>query len=301
MVDIAALKKSRSSDLSKLQAKIVEETTPKTVSYTDDRFWKMERDKAGNASATIRFLQSPDGESDPYIKYLSYGFKGPNGNWYIERSLRTFKQPDPVYDLNGKLYASNQETDKLIAKNQRLVTNYVANILVINDPKHPENNGKVFLFKFGSQIHKIIIDKITPTFEDEEPVNVFSYWDGANLKLRMKNGENNRPNYLSSTWDNVSPLGSDEYITTVAESQYDLSEELAPEKYKSYAELKKRLDFVYGDSPSTSADSVASESIPTKSATKTPSIKAKVANTPPLTDEEDENYEEYFNSLLEES
>ena len=143
MVDIAALKKSKNTDFSQLQAKVKEELAP--VSYADNRFWKLERDAAGNASATIRFLRSTEPDVPPYVEYLSYGFKGPTGNWYIERCLKTLKLPDPVYELNGRLYKSNNETDKLIAKNQRLVTNYVSNILVINDPKHPENSGKVFL------------------------------------------------------------------------------------------------------------------------------------------------------------
>lgn len=306
MVDIASLKKSRSTDFSQLQAKVKEELTP--VSYTDDRFWKLERDAAGNASATIRFLRSTEPDVPPYVEYSSYAFKGPSGNWYIERCLKTLKQPDPVYELNGRLYKSNNETDKLIARNQRLVTNYVSNILVVNDPKHPENNGKVFLFKYGNQIHKIITDKIAPTFEDEEPVNVFCYWDGANLKLRMKNGENNRPNYLSSAWENPAPIGPDEYIQTVASAQYNLSAEIAPNKFKTYDELKKRLDYVYSDSSLvTPAAKLGNAEIPFKApkSAKNPATSSATGNsatssaTPAPTDDED--YEEYFNSLLDEN
>ena len=296
MVDIAALKKSKNTDFSQLQAKVKEELAP--VSYADNRFWKLERDAAGNASATIRFLRSTEPDVPPYVEYLSYGFKGPTGNWYIERCLKTLKLPDPVYELNGRLYKSNNETDKLIAKNQRMVTNYVSNILVINDPKHPEKNGHVYLFKYGNQIHKIITDKIAPTFEDEEPVNVFCYWDGANLKLRMKNGENNRPNYLSSTWENPAPIGTDEYIQTIASAQYNLSDEIAPSKFKTYEELKKRLDYVYNESSMvTPAAKLGNAEVPFKAPKSAPASATAPAATAPADD--DENYEEYFNSLLE--
>ena len=301
MVDIAALKKSKNTDFSQLQAKVKEELAP--VSYADNRFWKLERDAAGNASATIRFLRSTEPDVPPYVEYLSYGFKGPTGNWYIERCLKTLKLPDPVYELNGRLYKSNNETDKLIAKNQRMVTNYVSNILVINDPKHPEKNGHVYLFKYGNQIHKIITDKIAPTFEDEEPVNVFCYWDGANLKLRMKNGENNRPNYLSSTWENPAPIGTDEYIQTIASAQYNLSDEIAPSKFKTYEELKKRLDYVYNESSMvTPAAKLGNAEVPFKAPKSAPTPATAPAATAPAATapaDDDENYEEYFNSLLE--
>ncbi len=292
MVDIASLKKTRNSDLEKLKSKIEEENAARN--YDDKRFWKPEQDKAGNATATIRFLyQLPD--ELPYVKYLAYSFKGPTGNYYIENSLVTFKQPDPVYELNGRLYKTGIETDKLIAKNQRLNTKYISNILMVNDPKHPENNGNVFLFRYGPQIHKMITNKISPEFEDEESVNVFDYWDGANFKLRLKIGDNNMATYVSSTWENPGPIGTDEYIQKIADQQYPLSEFLTPKYFKTYDELKKRLDYVY-NKPTTvgTAGDLANKSVPFKAP---PSKSAPAINSE---EGEEENYEEYFNSLLSE-
>jgi hypothetical protein len=294
MIDIAALKKSRESDLSRLKSHVNEERAPKTNPFEDNRFWKPERDKLGNAIATIRFLYQLEGEM-PYIKYLAYSFKGPTGRFYVENSLVTFKQPDPVYEMNGRLYKSGIETDKLIAKNQRLNTKYISNILMVNDPTHPENNGKVFLLRYGPEIHKMIINKISPEYEDDEALNVFDYWDGANFKLRLKNGDKNMPTYSSSTWDKPSAIGTDEYIQKIAEQQYPLTEFLSEKHFKPYDVLKKRLDWVYAqEEPMGSAIGELNKTIAAKSPPSKPPVNTLPADT------DDENYEEYFNSLLAE-
>lgn len=297
MVDIASLKRNRGVNFDALKSNIAEEYTPKT--YDDTRFWKPEVDKLGNATAVIRFLYQTEGDDLPYVKYLAYSFKGPTGKFYIENSLVTFKKPDPVYELNGRLFKSGNETDKLIARNQRLNTKYISNILMVNDPKHPENNGKVFLFRYGPQIHKMIVAKISPEFEDETPVPIFDYWDGANFKLRLKNGEKvgdrAMPTYISSTWDTPAPIGTDEYIQEIAEKQYALSEFLSDKYFKTYDELKKRLDYVYDRDNSNVG--TASDYVNKANTLKEPPIKTSSAPV----EETEEDYEEYFNKLLTDS
>lgn len=300
MVDITAIKRNRQIQNDMLKANIAAELAPKT--YEDNRFWKPEMDKLGNASAVIRFLYTTDGDTSPYVKYTSYSFKGPTGKYYIEKCLKSIEKSDPVYEMNGRLYNSNNETNKLIAKNQRLNTNYISNILVINDPKHPENNGKVFLYRYGPQIYKMITSKIAPEFEDIPSVPVFDYWEGANFRLRLKNsdakaGEKSIPTYANSSWDNPSPIGPDEYIQKIAEQQYPLAEFLTEKHFKTYEELKKRLDFVYDQDSNyigRASDHINIEK-PKEYVNKSPSM-----SEPMSAPSDEEDYEEYFNNLLEE-
>lgn len=234
----------RNSDFSKIATEFEKTVNPQSQSYQDDRFWKPERDKAGNAQATIRFLARTEGDELPWVKIFDHGFQGPSGKWYIENSLTTIGQPDPVSELNTKLWDSGSEANKDIARKQKRRLHYVANVLIISDPKHPENEGQVKLFKFGKKIFDKLIDKARPTFEDEDPVNVFDYWEGANFKLRMKTVEG-FPNYDASTFAEPSPVAdSDEEILAIAQKQYKLSEFLDPKNFKSYDELKRKLDVV---------------------------------------------------------
>ena len=262
-MDIKTLRSMRSnSDFSKIASEFEKTANPQSQSYEDDRFWKPERDKAGNATATIRFLPKTENDELPWVKIFSHGFKGPTGRWYIENSLTTLGQADPVSELNTKLWNSGSEANKEIARQQKRRLNYIANILVIDDPKHPENNGQVKLFKFGKKIFDKIMDKARPTFEDEDPVNVFDFWDGANFKLRMKTVDG-YPNYDTSAFSDPAPIASDdEEILAIANKQYALSEFTDPKNFKSYDELKAKLEAVLSadSAPQSTAQQLASES-----------------------------------------
>jgi len=174
-MDIQTLRKMRNSDFGQISQAFDKIANPQTEtkSYADDRFWRLEGDKAGNGTATIRFLPRVEGDDLPWVRIFSHGFQGPTGKWYIENSLTTLSENDPVGELNTQLWNSGSEANKEIARKQKRKLSFIANILVVSDPKHPENEGKVFLFKFGKKIFDKIMDKARPTFEDEKPVNVF--------------------------------------------------------------------------------------------------------------------------------
>lgn len=251
-MDIKSLRAMR-NDFTKIASefdKVASGTDGK--SYEDTRFWKPERDKAGNATATIRFLARTEGDDLPWVKVFSHAFKGPTGRWYIENSLTTLGQADPVSELNQRLWNESEDDNspqRKQVRTQKRKLNYISNILVVNDPKHPENNGKVFLFKYGKKVFDKIMDKARPTFEDEAPVNVFDYWEGANFKLRMKTVDK-FPNYDSSEFEAISAVAdSDEEILAIAQQQHKLAEFLDPKQFKSYDELKKKLEQVLSGTP----------------------------------------------------
>jgi hypothetical protein len=249
-MDIATLRKMRNTDFGKISQQFENIANPKSESnsYTDTRFWKLDPDKAGNASATIRFLPRTEGDDLPWVSIFSHGFQGPTGKWYIENSLTTIGEPDPVGELNSKLWNSTTDDNapaRKQARAQKRKLSYIANILVISDPKHPENNGKVFLFKFGKKIFDKIMDKARPTFEEDEPLNVFDLWEGADFKLRQKKVEG-YPNYDQSVFESKSPIfgGDEDKILKVVNSQHKLSEFLDRKNFKSYEELSRKLAMV---------------------------------------------------------
>jgi hypothetical protein len=210
----------------------------------DDRLWQPEVDKTGNGYAVIRFLPPPKGEELPWVRVWNHGFQGPTGKWYIENSLTTIGKPDPVSELNNELWNSGSEASKDVARKQKRRLSYICNVLIVSDPKHPENEGKVKLFKFGKKIFDKIKDVMQPQFEDEAPVNPFDFWKGANFKLKIRNVEGYR-NYDKSEFDSVGALAEDdESIEAVWNSQHSLQAFLAPENFKSYDELKRKLDTV---------------------------------------------------------
>jgi len=302
-MDIKSLRSMRNTDFSKLNAEIEKMANPEggAKSYADDRFWKPERDKAGNASATIRFLPRTEGDELPWIKLFSHGFKGPTGRWYIENSLTTISQPDPVGELNMKLWNSTSDDNspsRKQARAQKRKLNYISNILVINDPKHPENNGKVFLFKYGKKIFDKIMDKAKPTFEDQDPVNVFDYWEGANFKLRMKNVDG-YPNYDASEFDSPAAIAdSDEDILEIANKQFKLAEFVDPKNFKSYDELKRKLDEVLsGSAVTTSAADDAEDERPVAVAKPAPSKAAPQPKAKKVDLDEDDDMLSYFESI----
>ena len=233
----------RSSNLDKL-SKAIEKLNTAESPTKEDNFWKPEVDKAGNGYAVIRFLPQPSVDGDdalPWAKVFNHGFQGPGG-WYIENSLTTLGQKDPVSEYNSQLWNSGIEANKEVARKQKRRLSYIANIYVVEDSKNPQNEGKVFLYKFG----KKITEAMNPAFEDEKAVNPFDLWVGANFKLKIRKVEGYQ-NYDKSEFESPSPLLSDdEKLEAIWKKEYSLKEFLAPENFKSYYELKARLDKVLG-------------------------------------------------------
>lgn len=243
-MDFAELKKRRQKQTEALAKHANQEQTGGRKG--DDRFWTPTVDKAGNGFAVIRFLPTPGDSPAPWVKYYDHGFTGPTARWYIENSLTSIGQEDPVSELNSQLWASGEE-GKEQARKQKRRLHYVSNILVIKDSGAPENNGKVFLFKYGKKIYEKIADALNPKFEDETPLNPFDLWEGADFKLKIVNKDGYR-NYDSSSFAEGAALfeGDEKKLKSVFEQCHDISEFLAPSNFKTYEELKKKLDFVLG-------------------------------------------------------
>ena len=212
----------------------------------DERLWKPEVDKAGNGYAVIRFLPAPTGEDLPWAQVWSHAFQGPGG-WYIENSLTTLGQKDPVGDLNRVLWNSGLDSDKEVARKQKRKLSYYSNIYVVKDPLHPENEGRVFLYKYGKKIHDKIVEAMKPQFEDEEPINPFCFWKGADFKLKIVK-QDGYWNYDRSEFASASVLGDfeDEKLEEIYNQQYSLADFTDPKNFKSYTELEARLNLVLG-------------------------------------------------------
>ena len=238
----------KQSKLGSLTAKLVKEVEKmnNNTSSGDERVWKLECDKSGNGYAVIRFLPAPNGEDLPFVKLYSHAFQG-SGGWYIENSLTTLNQKDPVSELNSELWNNGTDAGKEIARKQKRKLTYVANIYVVKDPANPANEGKVFLYKFGKKIFDKITAAMQPEFEDETPIDPFDFWQGANFKLKAKNVAGYR-NYDSSEFAaQGAMLDDDDAMEAIWKKQYSLAELVAPDQFKSYDELKKRLDYVLGN------------------------------------------------------
>jgi len=242
---LSELRKSRGG-FDKLMNEVEKIANPSQSNSGDDREWKPTVDKAGNGYAVIRFLPPSQGEEFPWVRLWNHGFQGPTGKWYIENSLTTLNQNDPVSELNSELWNSGVEADKEVARKQKRRLAYYANILVVQDSGNPENNGKVFLFKFGKKIFDKIKDVMQPQFEDEAPMNPFDFWEGANFKLKIRQVEGYR-NYDKSEFDAPTAIAdSDEAIEAIWNKQHSLQEIVDPKNFKSYDELKKKLNMVLG-------------------------------------------------------
>jgi hypothetical protein len=244
--DFASLKRSSTNNLDRLTKEIGKLAGGTNQRESDDRFWQPEVDKAGNGYAVIRFLPAAKGEDLPWVRIWSHGFQGPGG-WYIENSLTTLGQKDPVAELNSKLWNSGSDKDKEIARKQKRRLSYIANIYVVKDPANPQNEGKVKLFKFGKKIFDKINEMMTPQFEDEKAVNPFDFWAGANFKLKIRNVEGYR-NYDKSEFDRPEPLSdNDSDLENIWASQHKLQAFVAPDQFKTYEELKARLERVLNE------------------------------------------------------
>jgi hypothetical protein len=263
-------------------------------SRDDDRFWQPEVDKSGNGYAVIRFLPPPKGEELPWVRIWNHGFQGPTGKWYIENSLTTIGKPDPVSELNNELWNSGSEANKDVARKQKRKLSYICNVLIIADSKNPQNEGKVKLFKFGKKIFDKIKDVMQPQFEDEAPVNPFDFWKGANFKLKIRNVEGYR-NYDKSEFDSVEVLSNDDAeIEKIWNQQHSLQEFLDPSNFKSYEELKRKLDAVLSGAGAAVA---RAEKMDLDDDTPAVRAVAKAAPKPAVVEEEDDESLSYFAKL----
>ena len=291
-LDFAALKKTRKTSLTNL-VKEVEKVTQRNENKSgDDRFWKPELDKSGNGYAVIRFLPAPQGEDLPWVKMYNHGFQGPGG-WYIENSLTTIGEKDPVSEHNSMLWNSGIESNKEVARKQKRRLQYFSNILVVKDAANPENEGKVFLYQYGAKIFSKLQEAMQPEFEDEDPMNPFDFWEGADFKLKIRNVEGYR-NYDRSEFDSPSTISDeDDEIEAIWNKQHSLSAFLEKSNFKSYGELKARLDKVLG----------VTDSTPVMEEETAPPPKQKVAEVeddiPWSNDDEDDDSVSFFRSLAE--
>ena len=288
MSDFSALKRNRNTFDSLKKAMEAPSTNAEAGSKDDTRFWQPEVDKAGNGMAVIRFLPAPAADGDdalPWVRVFNHGFQGPGG-WYIENSLTTLNQKDPVSEYNSILWNSGIEANKEIARKQKRRLTYISNILVVSDPKNPENEGQIKLYKFGKKIFDKISEAMNPEFADETPLNPFDFWEGANFKIKIRQVEGYR-NYDKSEFDSITPVdGDDAALEAIWKKEYSLKEFLEPKQFKSYDALKAKLDKVLG------LDGVA----PVK--TKAEDTILNTAKSAPSLNENDEELD-YFRSLAE--
>jgi hypothetical protein len=288
MSDFSALKRNRNTFDSLKKAMEVPSSNAEAGSKDDTRFWQPEVDKAGNGMAIIRFLPAPAADGDdalPWVRVFNHGFQGPGG-WYIENSLTTLNQKDPVSEYNSILWNSGIEANKEIARKQKRRLTYISNILVVSDPKNPENEGQIKLYKFGKKIFDKISEAMNPEFADETPLNPFDFWEGANFKIKIRQVEGYR-NYDKSEFDSITPVdGDDAALEAIWKKEYSLKEFLEPKQFKSYDTLKAKLDKVLG------LDGVA----PVK--TKAEDTILNTAKSAPSLNENDEELD-YFRSLAE--
>ena len=248
-MSFASLKKASSTGntLSKLTREIEKLNQPAAGSSADERFWKPELDKSGNGYAVIRFLPAPDGEEMPWAKVWSHAFKGPGGQWYIENSLTTLGKDDPVGEMNRELWNSGRDSDKEIARAQKRKLSYYANIYVVQDPAHPENEGRVFLYKFGKKIFDKLVEAMQPAFADETPLDPFNFWKGADFKLKIRKVDGYW-NYDKSEFSAPSTLGNfdDDKLESIWKEGHSLAEFEDPKNFKTYEQLQARLNLVLG-------------------------------------------------------
>ena len=244
-MSFASLKKSSYTDL----LSKAESLNKTEVRGADERLWKPEVDKAGNGYAVIRFLPAPDGEDLPWAQVWSHAFQGPGG-WYIENSLTTLGKKDPVSDLNRTLWNSGSDADKEIARKQKRKLSYYSNIYVLQDPANPQNEGRVFLYKYGKKIFDKLTEAMQPAFADETPINPFDFWKGADFKVKIRKVEGYW-NYDKSEFAEPSTLKgfNDSELETLWKQQYSLTDFTAPDKFKTFEELETRLQTVLSATP----------------------------------------------------
>ena len=285
--------KKKSGSFEKLQAELDKVNNPVT-SFGDDRFWKPELDKSGNGYAVIRFLPQPTGEDLPWVRIWSHAFKGPGG-WYIENSLTTLNRKDPVSEYNTELWNSGLESDKETARKQKRILKYYSNVLVVSDPKHPENEGKIFLFRYGKKIHDKLAEVINPQFEDETAYDPFDFWKGANFKLKVRKVDGFW-NYDKSEFDGSSEVfdGDEGKLEELYGKLYSLTQFLKEDNFKSYDDLKSKLNRTLTGS---GVQGTVEKFTPTPKAVSSAPVET---TTPASSDEGEEDTLSYFAKLADE-
>ena len=298
-MSFANLKKQ--SKLGSLTAKLVKEVEKMNNNGAsgDERTWKLDVDKSGNGYAVIRFLPAPEGEDLPFVKLYSHAFQGPGG-WYIENSLTTLGQKDPVSEYNTQLWNNGTDAGKETARKQKRKLTYMSNIYVVKDPANPDNEGKVFLFKYGKKIFDKLTAAMQPEFEDEEAIDPFDFWQGANFKLKAKNVAGYR-NYDSSEFAAVSPLlDDDDALEALWKKQFSLAEIVAPDQFKKYEDLKKRLEYVLGSKRPVQDPEVFDEDNDRGEAEELVTAAVSAPPTTSTVDKEEDDALSYFAKLAEE-
>ena len=295
-MSLAAMKKQNSLD-SLLGAAQKESAPLEKKSYVDELLWKPTMDKTGNGYAVIRFLPAPKGEDLPWVKLWNHAFQGPTGQWFIENSLTTLGNNDPVSEYNSKLWNSGIESDKEIARRQKRKLSYYSNIYVVSDAANPQNEGKVFLYRYGKKIFDKVMEAMQPPFPDTDPINPFDFWEGANFKLKLRKVDGYW-NYDLSSFDSADALSDDEdKLEEVWGEEYSLSEFTAPSNFKTYDELKTRLDMVLSGVTKTGTVETLMEDEPTAPA----KVNTKPAPAPTVSvDDGDDDAMSYFEKLAEE-
>ena len=299
MVDFKALKAaSGKKSLESLTSELSKMKDTGAKSGPDERFWSPTVDKAGNGMAIIRFLPASDGEDVPFVRMFDHGFQGPGG-WYIENSLTTIGKQDPVSEYNSKLWNSGIEANKDIVRKQKRRLHFISNIYVVSDPGNPANEGKVFLYKYGKKIFDKLEEAMNPQFADEEAINPFDLWAGANFKLKIRQVEGYR-NYDKSEFDKTSALlDDDKALEKVWKSEHSLAAFLAESNFKTYEELQARLTKVLGEPAAQKrAAAKVEEEAPWQDEDSAPKFKATHAPNYSGDDEDDEAMD-YFKSLAE--
>ena len=286
--------KKKSGSFDKLQAELEKVNNP-VQSFADDRFWKPELDKSGNGYAVIRFLPQPTGEDLPWVRIWSHAFKGPGG-WYIENSLTTLNKKDPVSEYNTELWNSGLESDKETARKQKRILKYYSNIYVVSDPKHPENEGKIFLFRFGKKIFDKLTEAMSPQFEDETALNPFDFWAGANFKLKVRKVDGFW-NYDKSEFESTSQLldGDDSQLEGVYGKLHSLTDFQKEENFKDYDELKGKLNRVLTGS---GVQGTVEKFTPKPKTETVEPVTAPASNEAEVTNEDDETLS-YFAKLAD--
>ena len=294
--------KSSSSNFDKITKALETNLNPEDKSnkskYQDDRFWKPELDKTGNGYAVLRLLPASEKEEMPWQRVWSHAFQD-KGGWYIENSLTTLNTKDPVSEDNTRLWNTGVDSDKDIARKRKRKLSYYSNIYVVSDPKHPENEGKVFLFRYGKKIFDKISEAMQPQFEDEKAINPFDFWKGANFKLKIRKVDGYW-NYDKSEFDSPSAIkDNDDSIQQIWDKQFALKPFLAPENFKSYDELKAKVDKVLSGSRSTgTAENVAIPPVTNVAPVQTGTVDSS-SKTPGVDEDGDETLS-YFTKLAEE-
>ena len=296
-MSLAAMKKQNSLD-SLLGAAQKESAPLEKKSYVDERLWKPTMDKTGNGYAVIRFLPAPTGEDLPWVKLWNHAFQGPTGQWFIENSLTTLGNNDPVSEYNSKLWNSGIESDKEIARKQKRKLQYYSNIYVVSDASNPQNEGKVFLYRYGKKIFDKVMEAMQPPFPDTDPINPFDFWEGANFKLKLRKVDGYW-NYDLSSFDTATPLldGDDDALEEMYSKQYSLADFTSPTNFKSYDELKTRMDAVLSG---TVVANMTVQTLMESEPTAPVAVNTKPASPPNVSVDDDDDAMSYFEKLTEE-